>query len=314
MTLGNYNLTPIWLKISQYQNQINSVVIIALSVYLVAFTAQMTWRIVPSNSAEPQETFNTKSNISSVSSSPKASLQKIRQLYLFGKPNTEAPPVEEVVVQDAPETNLNLTLTGSVTSSEEDGGAAIIDNKGTQNTYGVGEKIDGTNALVNQVLADRIIIKNGNRLETLMLDGFDFDEQNTRVKREVPTSRPVSTTKTTRRSQKISRETRQAAQEIKQNPKSFTEFISISPVRQNGQMLGFRTSPGRKSELFNQSGLKTNDIITEINGLDVTDVRQSVEAMQALRSSELLEVTLIRGEEPITLSIDLNGQSEDIDK
>lgn len=315
MTLGNYNLNHIWLKISQYQNQINTVIVAGLSLYLIAFAAQITWSIVPSKTSETQPVNAIDNRSSNRSSSSSVDIAKIQQLSLFGKADESiSPVVEEVIVEDAPETNLNLTLTGAVTSSEKDGGAAIIDNRGTQNTYGIGEKIDGTNATVNKVLNDRIIIKNGSRLETLMLDGFDFSEQKTQT---VQTNRSRSTntasTPNKPKPKPISRENVNQIKQLRNDSKSFTTFISIAPVRENGQMLGFRVSPGRDPQLFKQTGLKNNDIITQINGLDVTDVRQSVEAMQVLRASEILDLTVNRDDTPITLSIDLTSHLEEIE-
>lgn len=315
MTFDNYNLNSIWLKISQYQNIINTVIVAGLSLYLVSFAAELTWRLLPSSNLSTVTSAPTGNQTTQSQSTQRANIQKITNLYLFGQEN--APKVEapvEVVVEDAPETRLNLTLTGAVSSSENEGGAAIIENKGKQNTYGIGEKIDGTNAFVQQVLNDRIIIKNGPKLETLMLDGFDFEEQN--AKRAQQSSRitatqpkPLSNARPVKTVQNTT--VTNAAREARKNPENFTQLVSIAPLRENGQMLGFRANPGRDPKFFKQAGFEPNDIIIDINGIDVTDVRQSIEAMQLLRASDYLDITLMRNDEPITISIDLTSQLDE---
>lgn len=317
MTFDNYNLNSIWLKISQYQNHINTVIVAGLSLYLVSFAAQLTWRLIPSDTT-PQTNVNTTANQTTRTQSiQRANIQKINNLYLFGKENAPqiAAPVE-VVVEDAPETKLNLTLTGAVASTQEGSGAAIIENKGQQNTYGIGEKIEGTSAFVQQVLNDRIIIKNGAKLETLMLDGFDFDEQNAKRERSSATrpSSPSRTVSNNRRAAAVDDEVNEAISQARQDVNSFTEIVTLAPLKDNGEMLGFRANPGRNAKLFKKVGLEPNDLIIDINGIDVTDVRQSVEAMQVLRSSDYLDITVVRNDEPITISINLASQlDEDIE-
>ena len=178
MTFNKPNPQSLVVYLSQHQKQLHTIVVVLLSLYLIAFAAKLVWRIIP----EPQ--------LSAAHSKPCsgyffvvrpkwANIAKMQQLNLFG--NAAAKPAEPVAeVTDAPETRLNLTLTGVVASSEQEAGTAIIENRGSQAVYGLGEKIEGTNATLQKVYNDRVIIKNGVRNETLMLDGIDYDEANRR--------------------------------------------------------------------------------------------------------------------------------------
>ncbi|MCH1932385.1 type II secretion system protein GspC, partial [Shewanella sp. A25] len=78
------------------------------------------------------------------------------------------------LITDAPKTSLSILLTGVVASTAEQRGVAVIESRGSQNTYSLGDKIDGTSASLKEVYADRIIITNNGRYETLMLDGLEF--------------------------------------------------------------------------------------------------------------------------------------------
>ncbi|GAL07822.1 general secretion pathway protein C [Photobacterium aphoticum] len=106
---------------------------------------------------------------------------KILAMNLFGRYQKNAPVVEQKqpVKQDAPQTRLSLTLVGLVASNNAKTALAVITHRGKQNTYGIDEAIDGTRATLQAVYADRVIIRNNGRDETLMLDGVDFNKAST---------------------------------------------------------------------------------------------------------------------------------------
>jgi general secretion pathway protein C len=192
-----------------------------------------------------------------------------------------------------------LTLTGVVASSVKDQGAAIIENSSKQQTYGIGEKIEGTNASLKVVYADRVIIKNGQASETLMLDGVDYNKP----------SNQLNNPSTLRRT--ISNDAMQASRELKNKPASFIDYIAVSPHRPNGELSGYRVSPGKKPALFKAAGLKSGDVITDLNGLDLTDMQQALEAMNMLKELPSLQMTVQREDELITIYLDLpNGEEE----
>ena len=296
--MANINLTQIWDTVSRYQQQLNLFIVVVLSLYLVAYGAELTWRLLPNGETNPQPVTDIAQSSSASSSNNQVNLQKIKALYLFGNP-AKAQVKPQPVDTNAPETSLNLTLTGVVSSTETQNGAAIIENNNQQNTYGIGEKIDGTNVIVKQVLNDRIIIKNGSRNETLMLDGVDYKLI------QAPVARSTQELEKTVQRRSLPTQARDMAAQIRQAPGSFIDFISVSPSRRDGQMQGYKVSPGKNPALFKAAGLKTNDVITEINGLDLTDIQQSMEAMGALRSAQSLQLSVKRKDQFLTLYLDL---------
>lgn len=311
MTVGNYNLDQIWLQINKNQRLLQQVVVVVLVIYLLAYAAELTWRLFPAPDQMSDSLTVSRAGPSSArTSDAKVNLTSLKRLNLFG--DLTAKPVVKQETTDAPKTTLNLTLTGVVASSDAKVAAAIIENRGAQNTYGIDEKIDGTNAFLKEVFADRVIIRNSGRNETLMLDGVDY----TKTTSTARTSRPVrsaprpSDPDTIRRT--LSRDQAEATREIRKSPTSFSDYIAIAPFRHDGRLLGYRVSPGRKTALFKAAGFVAGDIVTDINGLDLTDPQQSLEAMQALRSSESLQLTVDREGELVTLYLELPA-SDDAD-
>jgi general secretion pathway protein C len=306
MTFNKPNPQSLVVFLNQHQKQLHTLVVVLLSLYLIAFAAKLMWQIIPEPQMSATPSVTRAPVLSSASGKSGGDISKIQQLNLFG--NAAAKPKVETVVDvtDAPETRLNLTLTGVVASSEVEAGTAIIENSGSQAVYGLGEKIEGTNATLQKVYNDRVIIRNGVRNETLMLDGIDYEEANRRreqMARMQP--QPEETTDDDEDARELSDEALEATAAIRERPASFTDFISISPQTSEGQLIGYQVSPGQKPELFKSAGLQAGDVITQINGFDLTDLQQSQEALSELRSAQTIALTIIRDDSLTTLYLDL---------
>ena len=302
MTFNKPNPQSLVVYLNQHQKQLHTIVVVLLSLYLIAFAAKLVWRIIPEPQLSATPTVSRAPVISSSSGQNGVNIAKIQQLNLFG--NAAAKPAEPVAeVTDAPETRLNLTLTGVVASSEQEAGTAIIENRGSQAVYGLGEKIEGTNATLQKVYNDRVIIKNGVRNETLMLDGIDYDEANRR--REMQARNRPEPEELEEDTVELSDEALEATAALRERPANFTDFISISPKTEEGQLIGYQVSPGKEPELFKSAGLQAGDVITQINGLDLTDLQQSQEALSELRNAQTIELPIIRDGGLTTLYLDL---------
>lgn len=304
--LSTDQMRSLWQK---HQKNLNVLVVILLVIYLLAYAAELVWRLIPTPEEAAPQVAQTQVS-SNASGKAQVNINAIKQLKLFGDPEV-VEVVEAPVIESAPETNLNLTLTGLVASTTETDGAAIIENNGEQNTYGIGDKVDNTNAIVKEVQRDRIIINNGGRFETLMLDGHDFDEANKMAARQnqkkIPVPGPIAPKPKNRASvnRQLDRENAEMARALRTSPAKFTDFISIQPFRQAGRIAGYKVNPGREPALFKAAGLRPNDVLTEINGLDLTDVQQSMQAMNMLRTADFLQITVSRNGEVTTLDLEL---------
>ncbi|RDV24880.1 type II secretion system protein GspC [Alteromonas aestuariivivens] len=302
MTLDKLNSHSLVQIFNRHQKQLNLLVVVLLSLYLIAFVAQLIWRIIPEPSLSATPTTSSRPPAQTAPSQSGVNLTRLQQLNLFGEVNAqiivEAPPVT-----DAPETKLNLTLAGVVASTIQNAGAAIIENRGSQATYGLGEKIEGTNATLDQVLSDRVIIKNGTRHETLMLEGVDYNDPKRRQTQTASRSRPEP--EPLRPARRLSEDAVEATEAIRRQPANFTDYFSISPKTQDGQLQGYQIKPGKDPALFESAGLVAGDVVVQINGYDLTDTQQSVDAMNELRNSQTIELTITREGEYLTIYLDI---------
>lgn len=298
----------------RHESKIITLVVVLLALYLIAFAAKLTWRLIPQS--EQQQ------SASQLSSSPKigtvartdsgSNIAKIIRLNLFG--NAQAVPEVEQVVETTkvPETQLNLVLSGVVSSSQSSLGAAIIAYRNKQETYGIGDKIEGTNVTLDEIFVDRVIIKNRLTRETLMLDGIDFDEANQQRNRNNSTTTtnqdPQTPQRTARPDPKLLKDARA---KLAESPDSFAEMISLSPHRLNNELIGYRVSPGANPALFNSVGLKNGDIVVELNGLDLSDLQQSLEALNELQEADTLQLEILRSGDYVSLDFDIQGVADD---
>ncbi len=264
--------------------------VLVLIIYLLA---QISWGLIPVSS----QTVTWQPSPTSLNSgrSELIDLSKLKQLDLFGRYDEgQAKKVENVSttqITDAPKSSLSIQLTGVVASSTKKNGLAIIASGGTQATYSIGDKIKGTSASLKDVYADRIIITNAGRYETVMLDGLEFttDIANNRPIKKASNARTKKIDKTQDRT--VSADLAKTRQEVLADPNKITDFLSISPKTVNGQLQGYRLNPGKDRKLFTEAGFKPNDLAKSLNGYDLTDISQALEVMSQLQ--ELTQVSII---------------------
>lgn len=222
-------------------------------------------------------------------------LSALKAHPLFGTANSNNAPAAAAVALDAPQTRLNLRLTGLVAENENGSGVAIIENQGKQAAYRVGETIQGTGAVVKRILPDRLLLENRNQTEALMLDG----------KRYTPLATPPRPARSSGKAD-VSLAASRYAQLIKTvqtDPAKLSDMVRFTPVRRGGKLQGFQVSPGKDATLFLSLGLKAGDLVTAINGHALSDPAQAMTVMNQLSQLQELELSLVRGGQDLTINV-----------
>ena len=306
------------------QQKIAQVISVCLLVYITSVAAKITWLMIPNAN-------QTISNSGVKNTKPKQNqsqtinldISKLQALNLFGIYNEAIVEVDtSEVIQNVPETRLQLTLSGLVASDNPETSAAIIANKGQQATYGVGDIIKDTRASLEQVLIDRVIIKQSGRLETLMLDGADYNQaaQSVSTKKAQqstsqttsqsgPKNRPSQTKASVvdqRSNTRLSENAQRLRADIANDPGKITDYLRISPVRKDGAIAGYRLSPGKNPDFFNLSGLKSGDVATQMNGHDLLAPLEAAQAMSALKTERDISLLVERQGELIEILFSIN--------
>lgn len=264
--------------------RVTQVAFLALLIMLAQQSAALTWRLLTLASPQTSQPWQPSAVAVNGQSNPRLELGEVSRLALFGKAIPKA-QAKAAVAANAPRTQLNAQLNGVLASSDPAKSIAIIAMSGIQNSYGVGDMIDGTQARIRQVYPDRVIIERDGRDETLMLDGEEYGKPLPQT-----SSAPLGSLRS----------------ELMADPGKITDYLNISPVQVDGRMTGYRLNPGSNPEFFNQSGLQANDLAISINGLDLRDNMQAMQAMQQMAGATEMTVTVERQGEQFDIYVRLS--------
>ncbi len=280
-----------------------------LLVVAVAYAfASLTIQFIPEVSGKVSRNLttgssNTKnSSASSTTLSPSQLGEQVVSSHLFGMAG--AKPVEETkaVATDAPETKLNLTLAGVFAYTPQKLAIAIISSGGRDETvYGIGDKIVGS-ATLKAVYADRVIIENRGREETLKLPEDVAPIALPRV-----SSTPVTSASTSSgQPVELPGTPRELRDKLVKNPSMLGKIVSATPYQENGKLVGFRLQPKQNPEILEAQGIMANDIITQVNGISLNSQKQGIRALRKLVKADNIDLTILRDGIEVPVSISLN--------
>lgn len=215
------------------------------------------------------------------------SMRAVANAHLFGHADAPRDDLAAAAV-DAPETRLNLKLRGILAADEPRYSRAIITSGNQDMVYAVGDAVAG-GASVEAVLADRVLLRRGGRLETLRLPRESMDSGVTRTETAPPVPQAPDMA--------------DLRAEIAADPTKLSDLIRYSPVLEDGAVRGYRIYPGRDRARFSQLGLQPGDIVTAINGVDLSDPRQAAEMMNSLTEASDVTLTVERNGVPQQVSL-----------
>jgi general secretion pathway protein C len=253
--------------------------------------ARLTWLLVPGAEFDtPPPALPAPTTGTSAAAGRSLDLTPVIDAHLFGEPDAAPPPAVVTTTVDAPDTSLSLQLTGVLSSDDPSTGWAIIaPSRGDGKAYYVGDAIENTGgASLHAVYGDRVILNRAGRLETLRLPKELSAGTAPRMAQSMPSMPQAGNLRDV----------------ISDNASRLTEVIRVAPYIDQGQMVGFRINPAQNRELFDSLGLQPNDVVTDINGMALTDPSSGLQVFQSLGEATMANVTVIRNGTPEVLVID----------
>ncbi|MEQ8798872.1 MAG: type II secretion system protein GspC [Salinisphaeraceae bacterium] len=209
---------------------------------------------------------------------------------LFGRKAPDEKNNAEIL--NAPETRLNLTLTGIVSSDRAPQSRALIrTDDGDQQPYAVGDTIRN-NVKLHEIYASRVILDRGGRFETLTLER----EKAALGEQKQPESEGDL-------SEAVTSSLKNVREEILANPQRMSDYVRFRPQRENGELKGYRIYPGSDRALFQRVGLRPGELVTAVNGTPLNNPRDAMQVLQNLTEAQSLTVTLERGNEQRSVSV-----------
>lgn len=271
---------------------------------LAASLARLFWLLVPVP-AIPAATVAIPAVVNHVVSDSQAvNIAQLKALNVFGKaaavPKQDAPAVIE---NQAVDTHLNLTLLGVMSSSDEKAGRAIISTGDKQDVYAVGAALPvGNGVTLSKVLPDRVIVNNNGQYESLWL--YKDDPNATRISQPYQaqaSSAPVNMALT---DAGAGGGDMQAGGGLPSEvSRSLADVVAMSIYREGGQVIGYKIRPGRDAEKFKTLGLQTDDIVTSVNGMPLTNPAKIMEVYKNMGNTTSASLEIRRGGSVMTVDV-----------
>ena len=249
----------------------------------------------------------------------KTDIQHLRAQSLFGQTTVQQPNhPRSLPPTPAPEAKmaLQLQLRGVVYSSNQEHAAAVIGiaNKSGQELYRVGEELPGSSASVPIKLMaveyKRVRILHGEAEELLELYIGKSPDQTAAVKSPPPVKPKLKAKVVDRRQDRRAVEiATRYARTLQENPAALKDVIEYTPARRgdnDGELIGFRIRPKQNARDFYLLGLRANDVVTAVNGVELNNYAALAGAQSAIASGEVLSILVLRRERPHEIILGLN--------
>lgn len=245
-------------------------------------------------------------------------LERITPFYRAGSQPVQATAIEIAPseAEEAPETDLDMTLHGVIASGVDAGRAVISVSSGEQIRYAIGDDIeDASGVSIHRIFADGVLINRSGEIERLPFRGdgalsaislvgdAEPDLRGTQAAASPPTEASLASTSPpapTRPSP-----TKASAQLTRTEVFDLAAGIWFDPnTGQAGP--GFAVFPTRNAALFQKAGLRPGDIVREAGGVLLTSEADFAQLLADLENQSSLDLLLIRNEAERLLTIRLS--------
>ncbi len=221
-----------------------------------------------------------------------SSYAAITQRDIFNPPKAVEP---EAVPQASP---LNARLLGTAPGEGIDSFAILEDGANKiQQLYRVGDRFQ--NRTLASVEWDRVLLRNGSRDEVLKI------VEPTGKAAPASAAAPAGEGGIQARGENSFQIDRGEVDRAMENMNQLFTQVRAVPHFQDGKAAGFRLFAIRQDSIFEKIGLKNGDVISKINGNELTDPARAMGLLQELRSEGHVSVELMRNRQPTTLSYDI---------
>lgn len=312
-TLAQWRDRPPEQWIAQTNRLLPPVVVVVLIVLIAARAADLTWRLLEAP-ADQAAVPVPPADVVSGGGAEAGTLAALADWHPFGEPPEEEAariPAEDVL--DAPETSLNLTLTGTLehqalpergsTILPEAGTAVIASGRG-EKVYRTGDTIDGGNgAKLHSVYRDRVMLDpgGGRPLEKL---SFPKPDQLSRSPARANSSLSVAAQRPTRSAPGPDTASALAAT-LSDVAMTLGQHMRITQQAEGGKVIGYRLQPQGDGQVFSALGFEPGDVLTEVNGKRLDDTANVAQVLQTLGETSQANVTVRRNGADQILVIDI---------
>ena len=227
-------------------------------------------------------------------------------------PNEKSPgskSVEEKSVFNAGaacgQSRLNIDLVGIIYATNPRMSLATVRERGVKvvDVYRSGDAIIGNEqAVIYNITEDAVIINNDGSKECLKM----------KKPKGFRKSSSVSSTPSSREDQDreelntITLQSSYVQQELGPGFSKILESGRLVPYHREGQMIGFKLIGVKSGSLWGKSGLKSGDVITNVNGTSMSQADKGFAFYESLQQDQKIHLEFLqKGKNPKTLNIEI---------
>ncbi len=203
-------------------------------------------------------------------------------------------------------TDLDLSLEGVVLASDPKNSIAFIISNGQQHSYKSGDILPvSAGVSLAGIARDHVLIRNNGIEQALWLYGADNRQKTAKAAANAGKTNGQSEHPATGGNSAAAALLQAAPQQVRKVAARLAEIIEVAPAAANGQLLGYRLSPGYRLKDFVQLGFKSNDIVTSINGIALNDMANLPELYSLMNKPGDVSFSLLRDGQPLALQMTL---------
>ena len=302
--------------------RLRRLLVLLFTIWAVIALSQVIWALLPdAGTALPADAvvINPVDVAAPVSGGRSVDVPRVQGWHLFGEAGA-APPASATAAPEqaaaastrdgiekgARETRLALKLRGVVASSEDGLGYAIIEHNAQQDIYAVEDTLPLPGQVtLAKVMPAQVVLDNGGTYELLEL--FEDSTLDTQFMQRPAQAAPAPASPAVEAvaDGSASDVAKAYRARLYDNPQSLAEVVTVSAVRENGELLGYRIAPGREREQFEQLGFRPGDLVTSVNGISLNDPANALRLYQTMRTATEAVFDLKRDNQPLTVSVSL---------
>ena len=210
-------------------------------------------------------------------------------LYNFNKKQSSQQDVIEVV-QSIDGFKLKAII------NQPDGGTIIIEDGGVSHLLSKNEEYKGYRLTL--IKNKYVIFEKDNEKFTLkLLSQWDDDTTSTNL----PSSRGIEVSEQSTFTLK-----KESINEYVKNPKQIWKNISIAPYKEGGKLVGYKVYKVVKGSVFEQLGIKKDDIITKANNVELKSNKDAIELYKKIDEIKNIMLTVVRDNQEMELEYEIN--------
>lgn len=259
--------------------------------------AGLVWATLPAPAATGMPAATAARPDISGGDSNEAPTAQLARLHLFGETSTSDEPERSAeTATDAPQTQLNLTLKGVYAPGDNGGLAIITTGGGPEKVYARGDTIAGS-ARITGIFEDRVVLRRNGQPETLRME----------LAKAVPGRRDRhAEPRGSQAGQGIVERARLLRERVRENPLELARMVRFQPHVEDGELVGFRLQPRTdEARILADVGIQPSDVVTEVNGIRLSDRGQGNRALRELRDARVINITILRDGRSQRISIPL---------